>query len=104
MWMMPANKPADATAVVPHVRKFMLKLFHSKNAASADWPLIVEALLVAALEIIDQDPDDPNFPALLHRVNSASFRRLSGNAVAGGLLSQQNPPPEGVHPATSEEM
>jgi len=88
MWMAPTTPPANSAAAVPHVRKFMLKLFKVKDGQSQDWPVIAETLLVVAFDIIDQVPDDPVALALLQRVNSGSFRRLGHSIGAGWTESR----------------
>src|SRR5664279_4776460 len=73
------RKPTDAAAGVPHVRKFMVKLFDREDGKAADWPLIAETLLREAFHALDQSPNDPRVLALLRRVNAGTYDRLTGN-------------------------
>lgn len=75
----PPQKPADAAAAGPQLRKFMLKLFDREDGRAADWPLLAETLLAEAFYALDQVPDDPRVLTLLHWVHAGSYDRLTGN-------------------------
>src|ERR1700704_2219160 len=76
------KKPADAQAGAVLVRKFAIKLFDRDEGEAANWKLIAETLFKAAFDALDRSPDDASRVALLRRVNTGSYDRLTADPAA----------------------
>ena len=76
------KKPADSEAGAALVRKFAIKLFDRDEGEAANWNLIAETLFKAAFDALDRSPDDASRAALLRRVNTGSYDRLSADPAA----------------------
>jgi hypothetical protein len=76
------KKPADAEAGAVLVRKFAIKLFDRGEGEAANWKLIAETLFKAAFDALDRSPEDASRVALLRRVNTASYDRLTADPAA----------------------
>ena len=76
------KKPADAEAGALLVRAFAIKLFDRNEGEAANWPLIAETLFKAAFDALDKSPDDASRAALLRRVHTGSYDRLTADPAA----------------------
>ena len=90
----PPKKPTDAEAGAVLVRKFGIKLFDRDEGEAANWRLIADTLFKAAFDALDRSPDDDGRAALLRRVHTGSYDRLTADPAAGIAVTGQN---ETVH-------
>lgn len=86
------KKPADSEAGAALVRKFAIKLFDRDEGEAANWNLIAETLFKAAFDALDRSPDDASRVALLRRVHTGSYDRLTADPAASKTpaLTAQN--------------
>ena len=92
------KKPADAEAGAALVRKFAIKLFDRDEGEAANWKLIAETLFKAAFDALDRSPDDAGRTALLRRVHTGSYDRLTADPAASktqALTGQNEAAPAG---------
>lgn len=66
---------------MPHVSKFMIKLFDRKDGEAADWSMIAETLSLAMFEIADKLPAN-NARALRSRIHEQSYDAAAADPVA----------------------
>jgi hypothetical protein len=76
------KKPAGVDAGAALVRKFAIKLFDRDEGEAANWKLIAETLFKAAFDALDRSPDDESRVALLRRVHTGSYDRLTADPAA----------------------
>jgi hypothetical protein len=77
------KKPAGVDAGAALVRKFAIKLFDRDEGEAANWKLIAETLFKAAFDALDRSPDDACRVALLRRVHTGSYDRLTADPATG---------------------